>query len=232
VSDTSGASDAAGFGYGQQTPEDTSHDMAVIAFIVRQMMSQMRTNVPVKVVAVHGGGGAIAAAGTVDVQPLISQVDGNFNATPHGTVSGIPWWRLQGGSSAVICDPLAGDFGYVAVSDRDMSSVKANKGAANPGSRRKYDLADGIYVGGILGAAPTQYLVFTSSGIQVVDLSGNQMTLSSTGINFKGNVTFQNNVVVQGSLNVTGDTVSDGVDLKTHVHSGVTTGGGDSGPPV
>ncbi len=39
------------------------------------------------------------------------------------------------------------------------------------------------------------------------------------------------NIVAAGNVNVTGDVIADGISLKTHVHSGVTAGTSDTGPP-
>lgn len=219
-------SDVNSFGYGQQRPDDTSSNFNVMCFIVRQMMAQMETMRLVQVKAVHGGAGAIAAAGTVDVLPLVNQIDGNGNPTPHGIVYGIPWWRLQGGTGAVICDPAVGDTGYVVVSNRDISVVKKTQAQSNPGSFRKFDLADGIYVGGVLNQIPTQYIVFTADGIQIVDLSGNQITMSASGIAFKGNV------AVTGTITATGEITAgfgglDSVTLQNHLHTS-----GNSGSPT
>lgn len=240
-------SDTGTFGYGQQTPYDTAHPLNAISFIIRQMMARMDTMKLVQVVAVTGGGGAIAAAGTVDVQLLVNQVDGNFNATPHGVVHGIPWWRLQGGPNAIIADPQVNDIGYVVVSDRDISSVKANKAQANPGSRRKHDVADGVYVGGCLNGAPTQYVAFTSSGIKIVDLNGNMISLSSSGITITGNVTVtgtltadkletgEAGLAVTGNISATGTITAgqggaDQVGLQTHEHP--TAAAGAPSPPT
>lgn len=183
-------SDTAGFGYGQIGPDDFSNDMAVTAAIVRQMVAQLDIMKLVQVVAVHGGG--VAVAGTVDVVPLVNQVDGEFNAVPHGTVYGIPWSRVQGGTSAVICDPVANDIGYVVCADRDGSSVATRNGmlngssllstGINPGSRRKYHVSDGIYCGGAFNITPTQFVQFTIDGIRIVDVNGNSVTMSATGI--------------------------------------------------
>ena len=177
-----------GFGYGQQGPSDSGSNFEVIAFIVRQMMAQMNTMKLVQVVAVSGGAGAIDPAGTVDVLPLVNQVDGNGNATPHGTVYGIPWFRLQGGLNAVIVDPIVGDIGYVVASDRDISSVKATLKRSNPGSFRKFDIADGVYVGGCLNLAPNQYLVFTEDGVRLVDKSGNSVAMAASGMTLTDSV--------------------------------------------
>lgn len=39
------------------------------------------------------------------------------------------------------------------------------------------------------------------------------------------------NIVAAGNVNVTGDVVADGISLKTHVHTGVMGGPGNTGPP-
>lgn len=214
-------SDTAGFGYGQMDPNDFASEYNVVCFIVRQMMAAMDTMKLVQVVAVTGGGGAIAAAGTVDVLPLVNQIDGNGNSTPHGTVLGVPWFRLQGGGNAVIVDPVVGDVGYVDVSDRDISKVKSTKAQANPGSFRRFDLADGVYVGGCLNGPPTQYLVFTGAGVKMVDANGNVLEMKSTGFELTGNL------LVNGTINATGE-ISQGtgaakVTLDQHIHAANNT---------
>lgn len=154
--------------------------MAAIAFIVRQKIAEISTTKLVQVQTVHGGG--TAGAGTVDVLPLVQQIDGNGNGTSHGVVYGLPWSRLQGGDSAVICDPVAGDIGYVVASDRDISKVKATSAQALPGSRRQFDIADGIYAGSCLTVAPNQYLIFTATGVRLIDRNGNSVNMGPSGM--------------------------------------------------
>lgn len=227
---------ASDFGYGFMDPTDSTSELGKIAFAVRQMMARMRTTVPVQVMAVHSPGG-VGPAGTVDVMPLVNMVDGKGNAVPHGTIFGVPYFRLQGGSTAVILDPAAGDRGFIVVADRDISSVKANQQQANPGSGRKHDLADGIYVGGILNGAPTQYLSFTADGAMLVDVNGNSvamtksgMTLTdatgnkvaidSAGITLKSqSVTIEGDLIVNGAIG-SGTTGPDSVTLQFHTHAG------------
>jgi hypothetical protein len=209
------------FGYGWQVPWDVNTPVNSVTFLVRQMMRRMNTMKLVKVQKVHGGGGAIAAAGTVDVLPLVNQIDGNKNSTPHGTVMGVPWWRLQGGNGSVICDPVVGDVGYVVVSDRDISAVKKNTGAqSNPGSFRAFDLADAVYVGGLFGQNPTQYLAFAQGKIDLVDSNGNHLALSSSGTDLTpasghpftvhGDEIVTGAFTVQGNAHVQGTSALDG----------------------
>lgn len=222
-------------GYGQQDPNDSSNRFNSVAFAVRQMMARIETMMPVKVLSVTGGGGAIAAAGTVSVQPLVNQIDGQGNASPHGQINGIPWWRLQGGTGAVIADPKEGDFGYIIAAARDISAVKQTPGIQNPGSFRKHNYADGIYVGGVFNQAPKQYLAFSDQGITIADSNGNVIKFSSSGIEIDGNVTLKGNLAVQGNITATGEITrglngADQVTLGHHTHS--TAGNGPPSAPT
>jgi len=205
------------FGIGRQRPTDAFDDFNTHAFQCSQLISLLETTKLVQVMAVHPGAGSPPAAGTVDVMPLVMQVDGGGNATKHGTVTGIPYFRLQGGGNAVILDPAVGDIGYVAVCDRDTSSVRSTLRAAPPGSGREFSLADGIYVGGCLNGTPTQWVWFKSTGLEFADLNGNVWETSSTGIRV--------------TLAPGGDFVVNGISLLNHIHA-VTTAPGNTAPPT
>jgi hypothetical protein len=239
-------------GAGQQDPLDSNSDFAVAAFIVEQMMAQLDTMKLVKVTKVTGGG--TDAAGTVDVQLLVNQLDGSGNSTPNGTVYGIPWLRLGAGKTAIICDPVVGDIGYVVCSDRDISSVKTKKGQANPGSYRRYNVSDGVYIGSLFADAPEQYVRFTEGVIEIHDKTGNVVKLSSAGIELTPNgvlpVTVNGNLVVTGNLllggnvlaqagtryagnfSTTGDVIAGTVHLKTHTHTQPADSHGDTEQPT
>lgn len=121
--------------------------------VLEQLLARVRTAYLGKVVAARQNG-AIKGAGTVDVQPLAGQLDGAGNVIAHGVICGIPYLRLAGGANAVILDPQQGDIGLVAVCDRDHSSVIANADASAPGSLRRHDLSDSVYVSTVLGTTP------------------------------------------------------------------------------
>lgn len=166
--------------YGHHNPNDANSELGAIVAIVRGMMAEMVTSKLVLVQAVTGGG--LAGAGTVDVLPLVQQVDGNGYGTSHGTVPGLPWSRLQGGKNAVICDPAVGDVGYLVAMDRDTSKVRATGAEALPGTFRQFDVADGVYVGACLAVTPDQYLIFTETGVRLVDKNGNSVTMDDSGM--------------------------------------------------
>jgi len=163
---------SADFGLGYQKPGSSTNQFNTISFIIERALAKVRTVVPVQVLAVtnldaQAQGPNPAAVGFVDVQPLVNQLDGLGNAQAHGRIFHLPYFRMQGGANAIVLDPQVNDIGFAVICDRDISSVKNSKARANPGSFRRFDLADGIYLGGILNVAPKQALVFNSAGVMV-----------------------------------------------------------------
>ena len=60
----------------------------------------------------------------------------------------------------------------------------------------------------------------------------NAPTIELNGQITQGTGTLGSTATFIGPLNVTNDVTAAGKSLETHVHGGVTTGGGDTGPPV
>jgi len=174
---------------GAQDASSDSTDTNTMDFIVEQKLAQISTAKLVKIVRgpydKDGNDiapGSVVSIGYVDVLPLVNQIDGRGNPTPHGTVHRLSYHRNQGGLDAIINDPVVGDIGKLVISDRDTSSVRATDKQANPGSRRKFDLADGTFVGTTQAKAPDQYVTFKSDGIEIHDKNGNKIILKPDGI--------------------------------------------------
>jgi hypothetical protein len=196
---------------GPQDMHSTATPFNEQSFMIRQMIGKITTNELVQVEAVD------PAAGTVDVLPLVYQVDGQGQPFPHATIHKLPYFRLQGGTrGAVILDPQPGDIGLAAFCGRDISVVKTTKAPALPGSRRRFDWADGLYLGGFLNGTPTQYVEFTDSGITLK--TPNTVTIDAPTATFTGDV------VVQGGASFADD-VTMAAKLTT---SGMTSLGGGS----
>jgi hypothetical protein len=206
----------------QTTP---GSDYNATLFLVSQVLGKVNTNALVKVVAVTNDGG-LSPVGYVDVLPLINQVDGRDQPVPHAVLHKLPYFRLQGGANAVILDPQVGDIGMAAFASRDISSAKTTraKAQANPASRRRFDMSDGIYYGGLLNGDAVQYVQFNTDGIHVV--SPTKITFSAPAIESSGEWTHT------GKLTASTDVVGGGKSLKTHTHSGITPGGSNTGAPV
>jgi hypothetical protein len=164
-------SDTANYGYGQLTPEDIASDHNALVFVIQQILARFRTVGIVQVQSFAPGIGF--GYGTVTCQQMVNMIDGIGNATPHGPVYNMPYIRVQGGANAVLCDPVALDIGLALICDRDISSVVATQQISNPGSTRIANLADGVYLGGLLNGIPENIIGFDALGnILLTSLTG------------------------------------------------------------
>lgn len=219
------------FAYGQMQPDDSDTELNAAAFICRQIIARLDTMKLVQVMAVHPGDGSPPTAGTVDVQPLVNQIDGAGFPVQHGTVYGLKYFRMQGGPWAIICDPAVNDYGYVVCADRDSSLVvKNNGGQQNPGSWRRYNIADGVYVGGLLNPVPAAWIWLKDDGtLQMTDKQGNVLQTSSSGFALTGNLAVAGLITATGNITA-GKGGADQVGLQTHEHP--TAAVGSPSPPT
>lgn len=210
-----------------QTPPNIASDYALTAFIVQQLMSGMATATIVKVVKCTNEGG-VSASGFVDVQPLVNMMTGDRVAIPHGVLFSLPYSRLQGGINAVILDPQPGDLGIAVFASRDISAVKKTKAQANPGSFRQYNLADGMYVGGLLNGVPTQYVQFDAAGLTLV--SPTAIKLQAPTITLDGPVTATQTITAAQEIHSDVEVSAVNIGLTTHKHPTAPTG--PVSPPI
>jgi len=160
-----------------------------IHYMVEQAISRM-SKVSLVQVTKASTTGQVAATGMVSLSPLVKMQDAMGNVHPHSEVHNIPYVRLQGGKDkAIIMDPKVGDIGLAIFADRDISSAKKNNAGwdgtkqisqtqAQPGSYRQHDFADGLYLGCVLGGAPTSYVQFKDDGSIVVSPDNGTTTLT------------------------------------------------------
>ncbi|MBX9596547.1 MAG: baseplate assembly protein [Roseomonas sp.] len=188
-----------------QSHEAASSRVNEQAHLFASLAAGMATAMLVQVRSVQPGG--VSGRSTVSAQPMVHQVDGAGNTVPHGIINNLPVFRLQGGANAVILDPAVGDIGIAVFASRDISAVKASRQPSQPGSARRFDWADGLYMGGFLNDAPTQFVEFSGAGIRLV---------SPVAV-----------VIESPTLTHNGKNIG-----ATHVHSGVETGGANTAPPV
>lgn len=182
-----------------------------LSYMMRTLINrEVNTAIPVKVTKVMPGSGSV---GYVAAVPLVNNMDAEGNAVNVAVIPSLPYFRLQGGKVAVITDPVVGDIGLAVFCQRDTSNVVA--GTTEPvqaGSFRNFSMSDGWYIGGFLNQAPETFLELKQDGTAVLTaLSG---------------VTINGDVVINGEL------TAKGIVYSTHKHTGVQSGGSNTGTPT
>jgi hypothetical protein len=167
---------------GAETARDSSNEFNALHFMAEQLDGQANYATLVRVEKITVEPGTVGPIGQVHVKPLVNQLDGRGKPMDHEKVYGLPYLRMTGGKNGIIIDPKPGNIGLAIFADRDISGVKKNKKESNPGSRRRFDMADGLFLGAFLEEKPEQYIRFTDDSIEIVDKNQNKYVMDKDGI--------------------------------------------------
>jgi hypothetical protein len=195
---------------GYQNPESGTSDFNAQTFLINSILARCNTTTLVKIVAIHAPAPG-EPVGFVDIFPMVNQVDGDGVVVPNAVIYNCCYHRLQGGINAIIIDPVPGDIGIACFASSDISAVQNTRQQSNPGSYRKFDMADGIYLGGVLNGVPTQFVKFDGNGITIT--SPTVVTINAPALHINADTAFTGHITANGHI----------IDER-HKHSGVTAG--------
>jgi hypothetical protein len=212
-------------------------------FLIKQIIKQsVCTAIPVRVDSVERSGDG-SGAGTLSATPLVAQTDADGNLIPPVSIPRLPYFRLQHGTAAVICDPKAGDIGLAIFAQQDCTNVKGGSDPVVPGSFRCFDMSDGFYIGGFFGKTPETFVHLEDSG-EIVIKATQQVQIEAPSVSVDANqeiLLTAPRIVIDGAITgggsgqhtatFTGDVIADGISLKTHTHGGVESGSDSTGEP-
>ena len=192
-------------------PEQTVAGAAQDMYIINNLIANIHTMMPVKILSVTIPPDSLAPIGRCEVLPLVQQIDGSNNVYPMGKIINVPYLRVQGGANAIVIDPQVGDVGLCGFCERDISIVKRTGELSAPDTRRKYDINSAVYMFTMMSGTPTQYIHFKTSGIDI----------KTTGdLNINGLI-----IKADGTL-----ITKDGDTVDKHSHGGVQSGGSNTSP--
>lgn len=181
-----------------------------INYMIQQSHAARNTAQLLSVSFVEGGG--VDKPPTVKGPIMTHQIDGFGNNVEWPVIFGLPAFRLQGGTNAIIIDPQVGDTGLIVACDSDITNVKNGGAAAGVGSFRQNNWADSCFMGGMLNATPVAYIYFTTEGVI------NVVTPKDINVTNQGNIT----VNTQGNLSAT---VAGNSTVNTTGTTSLTSGG-------
>ena len=183
------------------------------------------------------------------VQPAVRmrQPDGREEELP--VLNSVPViWPRSGGASMTF--PVkAGDGCLILFNQRSTDEYKNNGKTNTPQDPRMFDMSDAVAIMGFVsfgsggGADDAIEIKLGGSTIKVkedgVEITTDKVDITAPTTTFTGNVQVSGNLGVtgnmesEGPLNISGPSVThNGVNIgASHVHSGVQTGGGNTGVP-
>lgn len=188
--------------------------------------AQMWTALPCKIISIN------LVQMTIEAQPLIQGVtyDQNNNATFVNlpVLGDVPVVFPSAGGIFLTLPLTIGDEVLVVFASRCIDAWWQSGGIQMPMEMRMHDLSDGFAIPGPK-SLPSVPVSISSTSAQLRTANGaSYIELTKTGaINLVSPT-----VNITGNLVVTGEVTGNGIPLSTHLHGGVTTGGGDTGVPI
>lgn len=203
-------------------PSDFVDSLNALLYIINKEVDKVKTMILVRVVGVNTVETAVRKVDTIDVIPVIQEVDANNEAVPLDIIPNIKYIRWQFGNNAIKAVPAIGDIGIMIISKKDASRISINSGIVT--TKREYCLQDGVYIGGLLGfnSEPTQFIDFTENGIDITSDKDLTINVKNATINASESASVISPVVNLGTDTGFGVArIGDSVDLIT---GKITTG--------
>lgn len=192
---------------------DVTSEANRLSAAIRSVLSEgvSATLVKIEAVSSYDDGGW-----SVDVHPLVMQIDGAGNAVDHGIIHGLPVAEYRGGKSAFVIQPTVGDIGVALFCHNDISAVKRTRSTSAPNTHRRQSWSDGVYLMGILADVPEQYLRLDDSGAH---MKCKKFTIDCP------------DVELSGKISTGAGSTFNGISFDMHTHGGVMAGGSTTGAP-
>lgn len=221
----------------------SSNPLNSMEFFIRSLISQVvSTSLPVVVTAVERKGEE-AGAGYVTVKPLLQPRNNSGDGLEVTTIPKLPYFRLQHGKAAIICDPKVGDIGLAFVAKQDISNINGSTTPKVPATYRKFDPSDSFYIGGFWGKAPEVFIHLEDEGTIKIKAptkismeapecevnASTSFTVNSSQINLNGPISGGGSGGADATF--TGDVNAKGISLTSHTHTGVQSGNSSTGAP-
>lgn len=216
-----------------RNPADNDTLSGLFNLVLGKFLQHTDDMLPAKVIAYD------AATNNATVQPLIQVVSTDGQIVDRAQIASVPVLQLSGGGFIMKLPVRPGDLGWIKANDRDISLFKQAEDTAPPNTQRKHSFEDALFIPqaawSLIDVATEDagnMVLQNYAGTVKISISNNQVTITGAQVEINGVTTVNGNTTINGTLDVGGIIVGANINLSTHIHSGVQTGGGDTGPPV
>ena len=227
-------------------PANTGSMVGMFREVLGKFLQNVDDMLPAKVISFD------RATNRAQVQPIIMMVTTEDKTVSRAPVASVPVFQIGGGGFILNFNLLPGDLGWIKANDRDISLYLQAASEAIPNTARKHSFQDAVFFpdpvrGYAINGEDTDNCVLQSldGSVRValwsdrVKITAPHIVLDSplttitgelqTGTASGGAATFGGSVTATGEITTN---LRGGIDLSTHIHNGVQTGGGNTGQPV
>lgn len=194
--------------------------------ILRQALTDLRVAIPAVVTDFDATKQVVGVE--VAIREIVRTPSGPVN-TAIAPIYNVPVIYPSAGGFSLTLPIQPGDEGFLIFCDMCIDLWWTRGGIQNQFERRRHDLSDcGFLPGGknqqkvISGYSTSTAQLRSNDGSTYVEIAQGQIV----------NIVAPGGVNITGTLVVSGEVTGNGIPLSSHVHTGVTTGGSETGPPT
>jgi hypothetical protein len=206
-------------------PADEASLTGVIKTAVNKAMQNFDVMLPVEVVAYD------RATNRATVKHLVQMQGSDGEKVSRANVASVRVQQPGNGTFNISLPITPGDKGWLMAADRDMSVFQQGLTEDAPNTARMHSFQDGLFMPDAMsnGDAPAG-----QSGRVVIGANNGGAYMAFDGDGFYFNIGGTEFTLTAAGFAQTGGTVThNGTDIgDTHIHDGVTPGGGNTGTPV
>lgn len=208
-------------------PADDGSLTGMLRQVLGKFLQGVDDMIPAKVIAFD------RATNRAQVQPLIKMITTSGELVSRANVASVPVFQFSGGGFVLNFPLNAGDYGWLKATDRDMSLFIQSFKESEPNTFRKHSFEDSVFFPDIMRGytIPSEDLenaVWQNySGSVRISLWPNKIKMTAPLIELETTT-----LDVLGTITAGVDVITNGISLKDHRHSGVQTGGGNTGTPI
>lgn len=204
----------------------------IVKLVLNKFLQGIDDMLPAKVIAYD------RTTNQARVQPLIAIVTTGKEQITRAQVASVPVLQLGGGGFVVSFPIQPGDLGWIKANDRDISLFKQIMENSSPNTERKHSFEDALFIPDTMFKAvvinPEDDSNFVLQSIDgtvrialfddKVKITAPQIILDTPQVKATGTITADGDIIAKGGAGTP-------VSLHSHTHSGVQTGGGNTGIP-
>lgn len=208
-------------------PADTGTLAGTMRVLFEKMVQGLDDMLPAQVIAVDPD------RRYVSVQPMIMLGTTDGRKIRRAQIARIPVLNIGGGGFLLSFPIEPGDLGWIKASDRDYSLFMQGFTEEWPNTRRMHSFQDSVFIPHVMrpwtldGDDIDSAVLQSADGTVRIAISPANVTITAPTV-----IIDTTTMQVLGDIEASGDVTASGISLMTHVHSGVTAGGANTGEPV
>jgi Phage protein Gp138 N-terminal domain/GpV Apex motif len=205
-----------------RNPADDGTLAGTLRLVLTKFLQRTDDMLPAQVLAYN------RSTNLAQVQPLIYMITTDNQQVTRAQVASVPVLQLGGGGFVLSFPINTGDLGWIKANDRDISLFKQFFSAAPPNTQRQHTFEDAMFVpdtmmqGVTINSEDASNVVLQNlAGTVRISLGSDTLTITTPALTIDTPV-----------ATFTGDASIGGILFSTHKHTGVQSGGSDTGGPV